>query len=157
MSNRSNVVPVKSDVSEQDFQNSVVTGLGRAQAAFGSQKALAFVMDLSTKQVSNIFAGAGTDAKRLWDVHAVEGSALSDVADLYGYRIVSKDAVCSTDQHLSVATCALLKKAIDAELDGVVTHQELLAMEHELRDIQSHVDSALAKIAELRSPRGVAA
>lgn len=154
MTQRSTVLPVAPKVSEQDFTNSVTMGLSRAQAAFGTSKALAYVMDLSTKQLSNVMAGASTDAKRLWDVHAVEGSALSDVAALYGLRIVPRDAVCSSDEApLSVATCALLKKAIDAELDGIETHQELLDMEHELRSMQALIDRRLAKIAELRTPR----
>jgi len=154
MTQRSNVVPSKSAVTEVEFQSAVTLGLARAQSSLGSQKALAFVMDLSTKQVGNVMAGAGTDAKRLWDVHAVEGSALSDIADLYGVRIVPKDAVCSTDDKpLSVSTCALLKKAIDAELDGVVTHQELLGMEAELREMRAMIDTRLETVATLRAPR----
>jgi hypothetical protein len=156
--NRRTVVPVRSTVTEDQFQTCVIEGLARAQAAFGNQKSLAFVMDLSTKQVGNVMAGAATDAKRLWDVHACEGSALSDVADLYGLRLVPKDAVCTSDEKpLSVTTCALLKKAIDAELDGIETHQELLGMESELRDMRALIDRRLARIADLRAPRGVAA
>lgn len=156
MPHRSNVVPAKPIVTEADFHNAMVTGLSRAQAALGSQKALAFVMDLSPKQVGNIMAGGSTDPKRLWDVREVEPSALDDIADLYGVRIVPKGAVCSTDTKLSVATCALLKKAIDAELDGIEDHQELLDMEAELRTARILIDARLERIAELRKPREVA-
>jgi hypothetical protein len=154
VSNCSNVVPPKTVVSEADFQTAVTLGLARAQSKLGSQKALAYVMDLSTKQVGNVMASGETAAKRLWDVHAAEGSALSDIADLYGVRIVPKDAVCNTDDKpLSVSTCALLKKAIDAELDGVVTHQELLGMETELREMRAMIDARLETVAALRAPR----
>lgn len=152
----SNVVPAKSDVAETDFLNAMVTGLARAQSRVGSQKALAYVMDLSPKQVGNIMAGGSTDPKRLWDVRAVEPTVLDDIADLYGVRIVPKGAVCSTDTKLSVATCALLKKAIDAELDGIEDHQELLDMEAELRTARTLIDARLERIAEIRKPREVA-
>lgn len=148
-----NVVPVRPSVTEQDFQSAVTMGLARAQAALGSQKALAYVMDLSTKQTGNVMAGATTDPKRLWDVHAVVPSALDDVADLYGVKIVSKEAICSTDSNLSAATCALLKKAIDAEMDGITTHTELLGMEVELREMQSLIAVRLEQIKTLRAPR----
>lgn len=147
------VLPSRPTVTEDEFQTCVTLGLARAQAAFGSQKALAFSMDLTAKQLSNVMGGASTHPKRLWDVHKIEGSALSDVAALYGLRVVHRDAVCTTDERLSVVTCALLKKAIDAELDGIETHQELLGMENELREMQRMIDLRLEKIAALRTPR----
>lgn len=152
----SNVVPRKAPVTEAQFLNAMVTGLARAQASLGSQKALAYVMDLSTKQVGNIMAGGSTDPKRLWDVREAEPSALDDIADLYGCRVVPKEAVCSTDAKLSVATCALLAKAIDAELDGIEDHRELLGMEHELRQLRTLIDARLVRITALRAPREVA-
>lgn len=153
MSKCSIVVPPVREVTEIEFQNAVVSGLARAQAELGSQKRLAVVMELSTKQVGNIMAGASTDPKRLWDVRAACPSALDDIADLYGARIVPKDAICSTDERLSVAGCALLRKAIDAELDGIVTHQELLGMEEELRAMRALIDAKLEQVSNLRKPR----
>lgn len=157
MLQRGSVVPSKPTVTEADFHNAMVSGLARAVATVGSQKALAFVMDLkSEKQVGNIMAGGSTDPKRLWDAREVEPTALDDIADLYGARIVPKGAVCSTDAKLSVATCALLKKAIDAELDGVEDHQELLDMESELRAMRILIDARLERISDLRRPRAAA-
>ncbi|MCW2763370.1 MAG: hypothetical protein JWR85_3571 [Marmoricola sp.] len=153
MSSSDNVVPSKTVVTEQDFLNAMVTGLARAQASLGSQKMLAAVMDLSAKQVGNIMAGGSTDPKRLWDVRAKVPTALDDIADLYGVRIVPRDSICSSDSKLSVATCALLKKAIDAELDGTEDHRELLDMERELREMRALIDVRLEKIGALRAPR----
>lgn len=147
------VLPPVSSVSELEFHNAMVAGLARAQVSLGSPKALAYVMDLSKKQVGNIMAGASTDPKRLWDVMAAADGSLDEIAELYGKRIVPKDAVCTTDAKLSVATCALLKKAIDAELDGIEDHRELLDMEHELRAMRAMIDARLEKITALRAPR----
>ena len=157
MHHRSTVVPVKSVVTEAQFHNAMIRGLSRAADTLGSQKALAFVMDVSSKQLGNVMAGASTDPKRLWDAREIEPTVLDDIADLYGVRVVPKDAVCSNDSKLSVATCALLKKAIDAELDGTEDHRELLDMEGELRAMRTLIDARLERIAELRRPRGVAA
>lgn len=147
------VVPVESSVSEQSFHNAMVAGLARAAQCLGSQRALAFVMDLSTKQVGNIMRGGSTDPKRLWDVRAVVPSALDEIADLYRCRIVHKDTSCACDAKLSVATCALLAKAIDAELDGSEDHLELLGMEDELRALRMLIDRRLDKISGLRGSR----
>lgn len=159
MTHRNNVVPAKGLITEVEFLNAMVEGLARAQTKVGSQKALAFVMDLSPKQVGNIMAGGSTDPKRLWDAHAAipDAHVMSEIADLYGMRVVPKDSICTSDAKLSQATCALLKKAIDAELDGVVDHRELLDMEHELLNLRSMIDSALGEIAVIRKPSAVAA
>jgi hypothetical protein len=134
--------------------------MGRAMRRLGGQKGLAYTMDRTPKQIGNIMAGtsgAFESAKPLFDAHSVEGTILDDVADLYGLRIVPKDSVCSHDASpLSVVTCGLLKKAIDAELDGTETHAELLDMENELRAVQRAVDQRLARIADLRKPRAAA-
>lgn len=151
------VVPVRPSVTEEQFHSSMIAGLNRAEMALGTRKALAYVMDLDPKSVKNIFAGGSTDAKRLWDAQAVEPSVLDDIADLYGMKIVAKDAVCSTDRNLSVVTCALLKKAIDAEMDGEVDHTELLGMEAELREMKALISVRLEQIKALRAPRVVAA
>jgi hypothetical protein len=158
MPDRVNVVPFAPVVTEADWVTCVISGMARAQRRLGGQKALAYTMDLSAKQVGNILAGTSLPAaKRLFDAHAVEGTLLDDVADLYGMRIVPKDSVCSHDASpLSVVTCGLLKKAIDAELDGTETHAELLDMENELRAVQRAVDQRLARIADLRKPRAAA-
>lgn len=153
MTQRSNVVPAVPTVSERDFHNAMVAGLSRAQQALGSQKMLAAVMDLSPKQVGNIMAGGSTDPKRLWDVRGSVPSSMDEIAALYGVRVVPDDAICTSDKPLAQATCALLHKAIDAEMDGITTHAELLGMEGELREMRALIDVRLAKIAALRRPR----
>ena len=148
------VVPPVAHVGEADFRNAMVTGLARAQVALGTQRMLAGVMDLSAKQVGNIMAGGSTDPKRLWDVEAAVPGTLDDIAALYGRRIVGiDDPSCTAGAgKLSVATCALLAKAIDAEIDGINDHRELLAMENELRDVVRIAGAKLQQIAVLRLP-----
>lgn len=152
---KGSVLPAVHDVTEAEFQAAMMLGLSRAERALGGQRALAAVMDLSTKQVGNIINGrSSTDPKRLFDVHQASPGALDDLADLYGFRVVPKDAVCTTDKgKSSITVVGLLTKLMEAEADGTIDHTELLGMEDELRAVRAIVDRKLAAIADLRRPR----
>lgn len=151
-----NVVLSITDISEEEFHSLMVLGLVRVERALGGRRQLAAAMDLSTKQVGNIMRAGSTDPKRLFDIWR-EGS-LDDIGDRYGFRVVPKDAICTTDNgKCSLTVVSLLSKLMDAEADGVIDHNELLAMESELRAVRSVVDRKLQRIADLRRPRGVAA
>lgn len=146
------VVLETTGISEEDFHSAMAAGLLRAQRSV-SQKMLAFVMDITPVALKNIFKGGSTDPKRLWDVLTVEPTALDDIAELYDRRIVHKDAICSTDRRASAVLVAALKKSIEAEADGYIDHNELLAMEAELRAVRGVCDTLLERITEIRRPR----
>lgn len=84
---------------------------------------------------------------------SVDATALDGWLDRYGLRLVPKDASCTTDGLAAPVICALLKKVIDAELDGVKTHQELLDMENELVDAEREIAAMRSRISDLRKPR----
>lgn len=150
------VVPIVSDITDAEFHALMVLGLNRAEQHLGTRRALAMVLDLSTKQTGNLFKGASTDPKRLFDVLLACPTALDDIADRYGFRIVPKDAVCSTDARPSSALVDLLAKVIAA--DGTPRdHRALLGMEPEIRAVSTILTGWLDDIAQLRRPTAVAA
>lgn len=157
--NGGNVVPETLPVGEEDFRARMVNGLARAQTRVGA-KALAYVMDLTPKQLRNVFAGGSTHPKRLWDALAACPTALDDIADAYGKRLVSKDeAVVIADGTLPLA--ALLAMVAAAESPNSPggtgkTHQELLAMEEAIRSVHAITGEWITKINDIRAPRVVA-
>ena len=157
MSQRS-VVPETTGVGEADFRNAMIAGLARAQQRVGS-KALAFVMDMTPKALSNLFGGAAksTDPKRLWDARAACPTALDDVADLYGCAIVSKDEAALIGRG-TLPMAELLRKVAVAESPdspggAAVVHSELLDMEDEIRAVHALTGAWLERIREVRRPR----
>ncbi|GAM01902.1 hypothetical protein [Sphingomonas parapaucimobilis] len=144
------------DISEEEFHPLMVLGLLRVERALGGRRQLAAAMDLSTKQVGNIMRSGSTDPKRLFDTW--QHGSLDDIADRYGFRVVPKGAVCSSDVgRSSLTVLGLLQKLMEAEADGKIDHSEKLGMEPDLRAVRSFIDRMLEDIADLRRPRGVAA
>jgi hypothetical protein len=136
-----NVVPETSSVTEDQFHGAMVAGLGRAERSAGA-KALAYVMDVTTKQLGNIFKGSTPNAKRLWDARKANPTVLDDIADLYGCKIVSKalDDAANDIGTLPIATLLARVAAAEApDSPGGVkkTHTELLDMEAEIRAVHA--------------------
>lgn len=163
MTHCSNVLPSKPDVNEAKFHNAMIRGLSRAADALGSLKALAFVMDISTKQLGNIMAGASTDPKRLWDAHiaAPDADVMNDIAELYGKRLVDKNATCDTD-NLNVLLARVLlmvNEATHPDSPGgrAIVHTEYLDGETLMRQVHTMSANWLEQCAQIRRPRGVAA
>jgi hypothetical protein len=149
------VVPEMKDVTEHDFRAAMLAGLARCEKK-SSDKALAFVMDITTKQLTNIQdKGATPSAKRLWDAHGAYGTGLEDIAALYGLRLVSKEAVCDVDD-ASVLIARLLlwlHECQHPESPGgrSVVHTELLPAEFMIRQLHQATGDWLAEIASLRA------
>jgi hypothetical protein len=99
MSERGNVVPETIGIREDQFHGAMVAGLGRAERRVG-EKALAFIMDVTRKQLKNIFGGSAPHPKRLWDALSADPSALDDIAVLYGKRIVDKEATDAATENV---------------------------------------------------------
>jgi len=138
---RGSFVPEMSRVTEDQFHGALAAGLGRAEQRVGS-KALAYLMDVTTKQLGNIFAGSGTNPKRLWDARQADPTVLDDVASLYGCKIVSKaeDDAANDVGTLPIATLLARVAAAEApESPGGTkkTHTELLDMEAEIRAVHA--------------------
>lgn len=155
----SHVVPETMAVGETDFLSAVVAGLARAQRKVGP-KALAFVMDLTTKQLRNVLGNGSTSAKRLWDARAADPTALDDIADLYGCRIVPRDSICDTDLG-TLPIAALLHKVVQAEDPrgpggASKTHREILDMEDDIRAVHALTAAWLNEIKSIRQPRAAA-
>jgi hypothetical protein len=153
----STVVPETSRVDEADFRNAMIAGLARAQKRVGA-KALAFVMDLSPKALGNLFGGTAksTDPKRMWEALSACPTALDDVAELYGRRLVSKEAVEAGDFGTLPIACLLERVARAESPDspgGVAkTHQELFDMEEHIRAVHQLTGEWIARINALRAP-----
>jgi len=160
MTHRSKVVPETSGVEEDDFRNAMISGLARAQRRVGA-KALAFIMDLTPKGLGNLFSGrtARPDPKRLFDALSACPTALDDVTDLYGLKLVSKDAAGVDDLGtLPIASLlALVAEAESPDSPGgtAKTHQELLAMEDSIRAVHLLTANWIEEINRLRGLRAV--
>ena len=120
------------------------------------RKGLAFIMDVTTKQLGNIFGGAAPHPKRLWDARCACPTALDDVADLYGCRIMPKDAV-TTAELGTVPIAALLAKVAEAESPEspggtAKTHRELLDMEEHIRAVHALTAAWIEQINDIRRP-----
>jgi hypothetical protein len=146
------VPPAKSQV-----QNALAVGIARAVAKVGGAGTLADRIGTSVATITRT-----TAATHLPELHTAfaatmaDPTALDEVADLYGVRVVPAGSVCTSDTlRLSATLCTLLSKAIDAEMDGRVDHVELLGMERELRDARAMIDRKLARIGEIRGLRAV--
>jgi len=154
------VVPETMPVSEVEFHGHMVAGLARAQQRVGP-KGLAFVMDLSPKQLGNVMAGASTSPKRLWDALAACPTALDDVAAAYGRRLVPKDAVCDSDRGTQPIAALLAQVALaeshDSPGGASKTHAELLDMEADIRAVRLLLDGWIAEIDRIRAPSSLRA
>ncbi len=151
------VVPETNGVSEEDFRNAMIAGLARAQKAVG-EKSLAFIMDLSTKGLGNLFGGRArsTDPKRLWDARKACPTALDDIAELYGCEIVAKDPA-GTGGLGTVPLAALLARVAEAESPTSPggtgkTHNELLGMEDLIRSVHALTGQWIEEINGHRAP-----
>lgn len=155
MTRRSNVVPETPNVTEPEFHAAMLSGLARCEK-LSDEKALAFVMDITTKQLGNIRTKGSMPApKRLWDAHAAHGTGLEEVAALYGYRIVAKEAVCDVDDASVLITRVLLwlheSQHPDSPGGRAVVHTELIPAELMIRQLHQATGDWLGSIAEHRS------
>lgn len=152
------VVPETMSVSEVEFHAHMVAGLARAQQRAGA-KGLAFVMDLTKKQLGNILAGGMTSPKRLWDALAACPTALDDIAGAYGRRLVPKDAICDSDRGTQPIAALLAQVALaespDSPGGAAKTHAELLEMEPDIRAVRRLLDGWIEEIDRIRAPRVV--
>ncbi len=159
MNARSNVVPEMSGVTEDQFHGAMVAGLGRAETKVGS-KALAFVMDVTTKQLRNIFGGSAPHPKRLWDARKVCPSALDDIADLYDCKIVSKASACDVDDLKVLIATVNLKLTEYAHPESAAgektAHSEFLDGEDLMRELNEATARWLETCRSIRRPRSVA-
>lgn len=148
-----NVVPGTVDVTEAEFLGAMVAGLARAEKKVGT-RALANQMDVSTKQLGNIMAGASTHPKRLFDVLKSDVTALDDVAKLYGKRLVNKEAVCDVDDASVLITRLLLwlheSQHPDSPGGRNVVHTELLPAEFMIRQLHQATGDWIAQISDIR-------
>lgn len=151
------VVPETTCVNDADFRDAMIAGLARAQLRVGA-KSLAFIMDMTTKALGNLFGGVAksTDPKRLWDALGACPTALDNIADLYGVKLVSKDA-SEADDFGTLPIASLLARVAEAESPDspggtAKTHQELLDMEAQIRAVHALTGAWIEKINALRTP-----
>lgn len=148
-----NVLPKTADISEAQFKAAQLAGLARAEKAIG-EKGLAYVMDVSTRQLANIMDGGGTSPKRLWDALSADPSTLDDIAALYGRRIVAKEAVCDVDDAglLIARLMAWFAEASHPDSPGGrrIVHTELLPAEFMIRQLHRATGDWLAQIGDTK-------
>jgi hypothetical protein len=158
MTQRNTVVPETMGVTEEEFHAAWLTGLSRADKNVG-RRVLAFVMEITTKQVKNIFDGAATHPKRMWDALAADPTALDDIAEKYGKKIVDRNAVSTVDDAIIVMTrlAAKMAEVIHPDSPGgrAITHCEYLDAEALMREAHAVSGAWLEKCGDIRAPRAV--
>lgn len=156
---RNSVVPETSGVTEAEFHAAMVTGLARAAKRLGGEAALAYVMGITEKQLSNIRKGAATHPKRLFDALMACPSALDDVAKRYGYRLVPRSGIrASVGEDLNVAMSRVsqwLDESMhsQSELGPDISRDELIRGETQLRELQHRVNDMIAAIDDAKAHR----
>lgn len=141
-------------VGDDEFHAALRLGLDRMALKLGSKSRAAAALGMTPQAYAETEKGSVPHAKRLFEALQHDENVLDDVAALYRRKIVP-DA--HDDERAAPALASALKKLIDAEGDGRITHDELLAMEPELRDAEKRICGLLQKIAEIRRPREVRA
>lgn len=149
---RPTVVTFRQRPTKPEFHAKLMLGLSRAQDRLGGPGGLADKLDMTTQGLGKVFSGSMPCAYRQWSLLEHEPTVLDDIAKAFGKKIVDENDSCANLERMSPAVVALLKKAIEAELDGRESHQELLDMERELREVQGLIDARLERCAALRAP-----
>ena len=155
------VVPETRDVTEAEFRADMLAGLSRCSNTPAKKRALAAAMDLGTKGLDNILLkGAMPGPKRLWDATNACGHALDDIASRYGFELVRKVDGAALSAPGTVPMAGLLAQVAAAEApdsDGgtAMTHNELLAMEADIRRVHALTAQWVKQITDIRTPRSV--
>lgn len=148
MTHRSIVAPQMADVNDIQFRAAMLAGIGRAESIHGARD-VRYVMDLETKQFDNIKRkGATPHPKRLWDILALEPTALDDIARLYGKRLVSSEAGFDVDD-AGIALTKLLLWFREGEKGGL-NHNHLLQGEFLIRQLHQVTGDWIEEISRLR-------
>lgn len=142
-------VPV---VSDEEFHQALTRGLDRLAVKLGGKGRAAAALQMSRQSYIEVENGTVPHVKRLFEALQHEETLLDDVAALYQQKLVP--ASFESDR-AAPAMVAALHKLIEAEADGIVTHDELLNMECELRDAEKRICGMLQRIADIRRPRQV--
>ncbi len=154
------VVPEPREVTEPEFRAAMLRGLARCAHTPAGKRKLAAAMDLGSKGLDNILLkGAMPGPKRLWDAMHACPTALDDIAAEYGFELVRR-TVDHAESAGTVPIAALLAQVAAAEAPTSAggtakTHQELLAMEADIRRVHALTASWVEEITDLRSPRVV--
>lgn len=143
------VVPETRTLDEQSFHDRLVAGWSRAIASL-TKPVFAHRIGMTTRGLEKVLAGSTPHACTIFNSRAAEPTALDEVLAGYGLRLVPADSACSSDEHAGLALLRAAHKCVEAEADGVKDHQELLAMEPELRASASIVANMLARIDALK-------
>nr|WP_157034308.1 hypothetical protein [Sphingomonas sp. Y57] len=153
-----NVVPEMSTVTEDEFHGALAAGLGRAERKVGA-KALAYIMDCTTKQLRNIFGGSVPHPKRLFDAHLAvpEAGMFDDIGELYGCKVVAKDAADNlSDLTLTLARALVMIREVQHPSSPggeQVVHSEYLAGEELMREIHNASGAWLDRCSVIRDTR----
>lgn len=161
MVQRSSVLGETEEVTQAEFRAAMLDDLSRCANTPAKKRALASAMDLSSNGLDNILLhDTMPGAKRLWDATLACRHALDSVAARYGFELVRKDDAGSAAAPGTAPMAQLLAQVAAAEApdsDGgtAMTHQELLAMEADIRRVHALTAQWLKQITDLRTPRAI--
>lgn len=141
-------------VGDDEFHAALMAGLCRMAGKLGSKSRAAAALQMTPQAYAETEKGSVPHVKRLFEALAHDEHVLDDIASLYSRKVVPDGKEID---RAAPALVAALHKVIEAEADGRITHDELLAMEPELRNAEKRLSGMLQKIADIRKPREVRA
>ena len=158
MSARVPVVRNCEPLPKQQLHELVMAGWSRCIARFG-QGAFADALGITGAALRKQLAGSMPDPELLMNSVTICPHALADVFDKLGLRLVSKEAICSTDD-VEVLISRLLNKLLEAKHPDspggkAVVYSELMPIETLLREVHGALGSYIATVDEVRRPRAM--
>lgn len=146
------VLPKRTVPDEARFHALIVQGLARVAAQHG-RGTLSDAMGRSGRQLDNVFAGSDPKAKALFDVLALDPTALDEILSAYGLRTVPLAGGIEDDLRLAAGLSNGLSKLIESAADGVRDHNETLAIAALLRPHVGPINAIINQADDLTRPR----
>lgn len=130
------VVPKRHQISEQQFHDALVAGLGRVAAKTG-RGALADRSGRTTRALDKLFAGdtADTSGRGLFDFLNADETALDEVAALYGVCLTPKRANPANDMDLVTDLSRTVAEYLARIADGKRCHIDTAVLANLFRPI----------------------
>lgn len=150
---RNTVVPQIAPVDEEKFRHAFKRLLHRLAAAHGDAR-LALALGVSERQLRNIFAGSIPGVHGVWNLLALDPTALDEIADLYGMRVTPARAEPGKDFDTIARLANCAGQYVSVMADGIRDHRETLELAESARPLISRLSAIVAEADHIRgAPR----
>lgn len=138
------VVPDCTAVGEDKFHAQMMLGVSRMIAAHGRDK-VALALGVSPRQLGNLANGSFPAPHRLWNLLALDPTALDDIARLYRRELRPTTAQGLDDFGTVARISHLAGQWTEALADGKRDHTETLALAEAIRPLLHQLGAVVAE------------